>query len=135
MNNRGRSTADPRLAAELLAGSTVADAADAAGISERTVYRRLNDPEFQGRLSEARAEFAEHVSDRLAEAASAAVDALVGMLGDASATVRLAAAKTILELGPKARSRAKKERAIATEEAKRNPKPQMLMGSEVDADF
>jgi hypothetical protein len=51
MAGRGRRNADWLLVVAVAQGRTVAEAA-AAGISERTVYRRLTDPAFQFRVDE-----------------------------------------------------------------------------------
>jgi hypothetical protein len=50
MTGGARSQADARLLAELVAGATRKDAAEAAGVSEATVYRRLREPDFLAEL-------------------------------------------------------------------------------------
>jgi hypothetical protein len=52
----GRKNADSALIAGLSAGMTVLDAAQCAGISETTAYRRLREPDFRQRVAEARDE-------------------------------------------------------------------------------
>ena len=47
MAGRGRESADPLIILALAQGMTIVDAAKAAGVSERTVYRRLDDHEFR----------------------------------------------------------------------------------------
>ena len=44
MSRRGRKNADDAVLLALACGATVAQAAHRAGVSERTVYRRLKDP-------------------------------------------------------------------------------------------
>jgi hypothetical protein len=68
--------ADEKLALELSAGKKVADAATAAGMSERTAYRRLNDPAFQERIREIRRGISSRVMHLLARAAVDAVEVL-----------------------------------------------------------
>jgi hypothetical protein len=92
-----RKNADDRLALELAAGKTVADAAAAAYVSERTAYRRLDDAEFRGRLTALRGEMIDRATGRLSDAATKAVDRLVALLDAESETVRLGAARSILE--------------------------------------
>jgi hypothetical protein len=49
-----RSLATDALVAELLAGRTVTDSAEAAGMSRATAYRRLDDPEVRAMLTRTR---------------------------------------------------------------------------------
>jgi hypothetical protein len=72
-----RSRANLALIDALLAGRTVAQAAQDAGVSAPTVYRRLNDPTFQGQLTQARAARYERITDRTSEY----VNAALGVLG------------------------------------------------------
>ena len=59
MANRGRKSADSVLIVALAAGRTVGEAAEEAGVSPRTVHRRLDDPEFRQQLSKASVLFPE----------------------------------------------------------------------------
>ena len=54
MAGGGRQRANSCLVALLAGGRTVEAAATEAGISERTVYRRLEDPEFRQQLGQLR---------------------------------------------------------------------------------
>ena len=92
-----------RLVVALARGDTVAAAATAAGVSEATVYRRLREPEFRKRVDEARAEIVAQAVARLSAASTEAVDALRGLLSSPQDFARLAAARSILELGAKLR--------------------------------
>jgi len=49
MAQQGRRHADAALRLALACGATVENAARAAGVSERTLYRRLKDPVFTSR--------------------------------------------------------------------------------------
>jgi AcrR family transcriptional regulator len=99
-----RKSADAVLVAALAAGETIADAATRAGVGERTVYRRLEDAEFCAVVRNARAALVDGVVGALTAASSAAVMTLKELLDPASPpTVRLGAAKAIIELGTKAR--------------------------------
>jgi hypothetical protein len=108
----GRKSADDRLELGLAAGKTVQEAAQSAGVSERTAYRRLDDPEFRSRLTSLRAEMVAQATGKLANASAQAVDALTGLLMADSETVRLGAARSILELGIKLRESTEIERRI-----------------------
>jgi hypothetical protein len=72
-----RSRADSPLIQALASGMTVTRAADDVGVSERTVYRRLRDPDFQAGLAQARTQRA----DRIAYRAAGFLDAGLGQLG------------------------------------------------------
>jgi hypothetical protein len=85
------------LALELAQGKTNAEAAKAAGVSERTIYRRLAEPPFRRRVRAIRAEMLREAIGRLAALRNDAIDALAGLLKGAKEQVRLRAAKTILD--------------------------------------
>jgi hypothetical protein len=90
---------DELLALALAQGKTRADAAAVAGVSERTVYTRLADSDFGRRVSDLRAELVNTSVGRLAAAAATAADTLAELLGAAAPpTVRLAAARAVLDL-------------------------------------
>jgi hypothetical protein len=95
----GRSAADAALALAFAAGKTLAEAAQAAGVSERTASRRRADPAFAARVAELRSEMARRAVGRLAETMAEAAGVLRGLLCARSETVRLGAARSILELG------------------------------------
>src|SRR5262245_41601872 len=96
--NRGGSR-DLGLLVALARGDTVRDAAREAGIGERTAYRRMRDPEFRQRLSAVRADVLERATGRLADAGADAAETLKALLKAESESVRLGAARAILELG------------------------------------
>ena len=98
MAHRGRANADDRLAAELAAGKTVRDAATAAGIAERTAFRRLTDPAFKTRVREARSGMLRTAAGRLADGMTEAAGVLRSLLTHANAHIRHKAAVKIIEL-------------------------------------
>jgi cystathionine beta-lyase/cystathionine gamma-synthase len=88
------------LLAALVEGSTVAEAAKAANLSERTAYRRLAEPDFRRELAERRRQLVDAVSARLAAVGDSAIDTLLELQrgGDnIPASVRLSAARCLLE--------------------------------------
>jgi hypothetical protein len=98
MAARGRSQADDLLAAELAAGATVAQAAAAAKVSERTTYRRLADPGFARKVSQVRNRMLGQAVGRLASNGSLAALVLATMATSAkNEASRVAAAKGLLE--------------------------------------
>jgi DNA-binding response OmpR family regulator len=58
---------DLTLQVALSRGMTIRDAAKAAGMSERTAYRRMNDPVFQEQLSALESELRQRMVDRTVE--------------------------------------------------------------------
>lgn len=94
---------DERLAALLARGVTRSKAAKACGISERTIRRRMAEPEFRARVATIRAQLLDSVAGRLASAGRKAVSTLSKLLDADSEGVRLQAASTILSVMFKAR--------------------------------
>jgi hypothetical protein len=99
----GRSGGEGALIAALAAGAAYADAAKHAGVSERTVRRRLDDPAFKREVGAARDAMVSQAVARLSAATTAAVDALRALLDSPLDFARLAAARNILELALKFR--------------------------------
>ena len=98
MAGGSRKTADFRLVAALASGATYEDAAEAADVSERTVYRRMSDPEFRSHLYAARARYLNIALGTLADASTELVTMLLEMArGAESENVRLGAIRTALE--------------------------------------
>jgi hypothetical protein len=97
MKNEGRNRSDELLLTRLAAGATVEQAAQAAGLSARTAYRRLADPGFTRRLAQARDELISAALGELVECASEAVATLRALLSASDERVRLGAAKSTLE--------------------------------------
>lgn len=97
MAHRGRRNADSLLIAALAAGKTQSEAAHHAGVSLRTVARRVDEPDFRQAVLETRAALIEQATGKLAESTTRAADALIELLADESATVRLSAARSLLD--------------------------------------
>ncbi len=92
-----RTSADGVLIAALAAGKPVAEAAKLAGVSERTVYRRLADSLWRRRVAAARTELLARAVGILAEGTTAAAATLRLLLRSDSPSVQLAAARAILD--------------------------------------
>jgi hypothetical protein len=100
--------------AALAGGATVAEAAKRANVSERTVYRRLEEPAFRQHVTVARHEMVSQAVGLLALASRAAVGTLAALLQPSIApSVRLGAARAIIELGSKLRESEELEARIA----------------------
>jgi hypothetical protein len=124
MAGSGRSSADEVLVSLLAGGTTRQAAAARAGVAERTVYRRLEDPGFRGRIEEARADMLARTSAMLTAAGTTAAETLVRLLEAELDTVKLAAAVRIIELGTRLRESEQIEARLAALEAQLAPRPE-----------
>jgi hypothetical protein len=98
----------------LACGATIEAAAQKAGLGRTTVFRRLQDPEFQTRLQQFRSDMVRRAASTLTAASTEAIKTLLS-LQQASIphAVRLGAARSILEIGIKMREVADIEERIA----------------------
>ncbi len=112
MAHAGRRNADESLAAELAAGKTVRDAATAAGVAERTAFRRLEDPAFKARVAELRSEMVRTAAGRLVDGMTEAATVLRAGLTDVDANVRHKSAVKLIELGVKLTELAELQRRV-----------------------
>jgi hypothetical protein len=104
MAHRGRKNADEVFLTALACGATVEHAAEKAGIARRTAHRRLQDPEFQGRLSQLKADMLKRATAMLTAASMEAVKTLLGLQAENMPPgIRLGAARSILEIGNRLR--------------------------------
>lgn len=101
--NGKRKPAEATLIAALAAGCTQAKAAHRSGLSERTVARRLDDPCFRAEVARARSVMLERTLAMLAEATVEAVTTLQELVRDGSPSIRLGAARAILDYTAKFR--------------------------------
>lgn len=87
----------------LARGLNIRSAAKVSGYSERQVHRKLDDPEFRSRVSKMSCAIVGRSVGILAAAAAEAAQTLRKLLKCSSDQVKLAAARSILELGTKLR--------------------------------
>ena len=85
------------IVAGVVAGSSQAEVAAEAGVSVRTVRRRLRDPGVVTAILEAEAEVQRPLVARLSEMSSTALDCLVEQMASEDPAVAHRAAKTTLE--------------------------------------
>jgi hypothetical protein len=96
--------ADAVLVVALACGASPESAAQKAGLSVRTVYRRQADPAFRAQVNEVRADMVRRVADVLTAANMLAIQTITTLQQSAtSEAVRLGAARSIIELGCKLR--------------------------------
>ena len=94
-----RHPGDDVLIATLVGGATQHEAATAAGVSERTVRRRLQDPEFNQRLREAGDQMIAAMAARTLSLGKKALGVLDDALDDDNPHVRLRAAALTFRTG------------------------------------
>ncbi|HEY4260200.1 MAG TPA: hypothetical protein VGM98_08570 [Schlesneria sp.] len=92
-----RRDTDRILIACLASGKSTQVAAAEAGISERTVYRRLEEPEFRQNMVDLRGRMVDCLTSRLTEASNNAFERLQILLTADSEYVQLGAARAILD--------------------------------------
>jgi len=113
MAQQGKKRLDDQLLLLLACGATVEAAARSAGVSARTAYRRMEDPEFRRRLQKARDDMIERTSGVLTASSNEGVKALLTLVRDShSDAVRLGAARAILEMCMKVRELTELEKRI-----------------------
>jgi hypothetical protein len=108
----GMRKGDLALLVALAGGSTLREAAHAAGLGERTVARRLADPDFRRRVRDVQAEMVGRALAKLTDGMAAAADTLRQLLRARSESVRLGAARALLELTGKVREAAELEQRL-----------------------
>jgi hypothetical protein len=125
-----RKKCEEALLLALACGASVESAARAAGLGQRTVFRRLADPAFQRRLQMLRADMVQRAAGTLTAAAAESIRTLLDLLQSVNAPgVRLAAARTILDMGIKYREAADLEqRVTALEEGRPTTEPSEKRG-------
>ena len=107
MANEGKRGADGKLLLALACGATAEAAARQAGVSESTVRRRLKDDAFVRKLHKVRAEMHLRVADQLTAASTEGVRTMVQLMKETnSGSVRLGAARSVVELSTKVRETA-----------------------------
>jgi hypothetical protein len=110
-----RKGADRALLQALAFGASVEHAARKAGMSERSAYRRLDNPAFLEQLDQLRADMVQRTAGMLTGAGMGSVKVLVDLQGDVSvpASVRRRSARDVLEMGLKFRETAELEQRLA----------------------
>lgn len=108
-----RRKGDAALIVALAKGLTQRAAAEEAGVSERTVQRRMSEPDFRRAVDDARAQLVSETLGRLISSGLAAAATLQSLLRAKSENVKLGAARAILELTQRYRESDELERRIA----------------------
>ncbi|MBI4320362.1 MAG: hypothetical protein HY675_17875 [Chloroflexi bacterium] len=128
MAGNGRKNAQATLIACLAAGKRVQEAAEDAGIGERTAYRWLADPAFKRAVDAEKAAMIARATAMLADASTEAVATLRRLLQAQSETAQLGAARSMLELGVRLRDSQELEARIVALEELANNRTQVRRG-------
>jgi len=96
----------------LAGGRTVRDAAVKSGVGERTIHRWRQEPAFRERERQLRAEMLAQGLGRLVEGMTEAAGVLRALLTSKNEQVRLAAARSVIQLGNDLRRSVETEHAI-----------------------
>src|SRR5438132_7579238 len=103
----------PILVSALAKGATVAQAAAQAGVSERTVYRRLGEQAFRDQIEALQNEMLQRAVAMLTAAAQEGIRSLVDLQNESTPpAVRRSAARDILEMGIRLREAAELEKRV-----------------------
>lgn len=94
---------DEKILSALVATRTIAEAAQAAGVSERTIYSRLTDDDFRAEYEKRRRETLDHACKCLQMALTDAVGVLTSIMHDTETgpSQRITASRSVLEYGLK----------------------------------
>jgi DNA-binding NarL/FixJ family response regulator len=111
------------LAVALATGATVKAAARKAGVSERTVYRRLSRPRFRAVVRQLREQMTSEAIGTLTREMNTAAIMLKKLLKAGKDETRLRAARAIIELAIRAREHADLEQRVAELEEAVRAKP------------
>jgi hypothetical protein len=99
--------ADALILAALACGATADQAGAKAGVSARTVRRRLRTSGFRRKLNRLRSELQIRTADQLSAASTEAVRTMIQLMQPANPpNTRLGAARAVVELGMKSREHA-----------------------------
>ena len=102
-----------RAITELLSSKSVAAAAVATGVHERTLFRWMGEPDFRQALSDAEGALLDAATRRLLKLQEKALDTLEAALDGGSEGARLRAAQTAIEHMPKIRETRNLEQRLA----------------------
>jgi hypothetical protein len=110
--------ADLALIVALACGLSPESAAQKAGLSVRTVYRRLADPAFRAQVNDVRVDMVRRAAGMFTAAGMQAIKTITTLQESAtSEAVRLGAARAIIELGCKLRETVEWAERLAAVEA------------------
>ena len=115
---------EERLIQTLACGASIEGAARECGASSRTIHRRLADPQFRRRVQQIRSDMMQRIAGSLTAASTEAMRTLIELMKPTSpATIRLGAARTVLECAMRMNEFTELEDRVA--EMEQEPQPNM----------
>jgi hypothetical protein len=116
---RARAPWKPGVVAALAGGATIAEGAEAGGVSSRTIDRWLREPGFREAVQKARTDLLDRAIGLLAAQAAQAIAVLTDIMTDptAPAAARVSASRTVLEHPLRAREHGEMAARISELEA------------------
>ncbi len=116
-----RADQDELLIVALVVGGTYAAAGEVGGVSERTVRRRMADPDFAAEVSRRRGERVAGIAGQLVSIGPDAIEVIRDCMAADTAGVRLRAAQLALALGVQFRHAQELEARLVVLETARTP--------------
>lgn len=115
MAKKETAVSNEKIIAALMNSSTLAQAAQAAGVSSRGLYDRMTDQQFRAEYQAAKAAVLREAVNNLNSRIGAAISTIAGIMEDTEANpaIRLQAAQTILNTAAKFTERLDKADAAA----------------------
>jgi len=117
-DGRQRRQAKEAAALALAMGKTHKQAAEAAGVTDRCIYRWNRLPRFRARVNELRGAAIGSAVNKLSDSMTAAANVLTGLLRNKNPSVKLRAARAVLELATKLRESEELEQRVAELESR-----------------
>lgn len=119
MSGNGKKNANSVLLSMLATGTPIKNAATASGLSERTIHRRLEDKGFRTELERMKDAAVSAAVAKLSDSCVTAVETLRSLLTGSSESVRLGAARSILEMSVSMRQATELSQRVTELEEKR----------------
>ncbi len=111
------------LVTALARGEQLATAAQLAGVSVRTVNRRLTLSDFRAEVQRARSQLVDAAAGKISNTLDAAADCLKSLLSSESDAIKLSAARAVFEIGIRLKEVVELEGRMQSVEEKLNAEP------------
>lgn len=123
MSPNQRHRRDDMLVLALARGETLATAAQLAGVSERTVNRRLTLRDFRGEVQRMRSQLVDAAAGKITSGMDAAAECLRKLLASDSDAIKLSAARALFDIGIRLKEVVELESRLQAVEDRLNGKP------------
>lgn len=123
MSQNQRHRSDDLLVLALARGETLTTAAQLAGVSARTVNRRLTLSDFRAEVQRARAQLVDAAAGKITNGLDAAAECLRKLLTSDSDAIKLSAARALFDIGIRLKEVVELESRLLDVEERLNGKP------------